>query len=928
MKIKSVLGHVRSVLAVLAACLWLGFTSNASVQVERLRCEYLDNPLGIDTPQPRLGWVLTSSERGQKQAAYQILVASSEAALKKSQGDMWDSGKVASDETTQIRYAGQALASRQACFWKVRSWDQAGKPAESKPARWEMGLLQPSDWGAKWIARTTDTNSQPAPLLRRAFSLDRKVKQARAYVCGLGYYELYLNGEKVGDHILDPGYTRYDRRALYVTYDVTDLLQRGPNAIGVILGNGWFNCHTKAVWNFHEAPWRAAPKLLLHLRVDYADGRSETIVSDASWKCATGPIVFDSIYGGETYDARLENPAWATAKCDDSKWEPVQLVAPPGEAVVRQQIGSDLAVVGALFHPPAWQLSAQMMPAIKVHETLKPAKVSEPKPGVFLFDIGQNLAGMAELHVKGPAGARVQMRYGERLAPDGTLDTRDIEQHVKKLGQEQQHQTDTYILKGSGKEEVYVSRFAYHGFQYVEVTGFPGRPTLDSLRARFIHSAVPPAGEFTCSSPLFNRINRAADWSFLSNLQGIPTDCPHREKNGWTGDAHLAAEQAQFNFFPVTVHQKWINDLGDEQKPTGQLPGIVPTSGWGYSWGNGPAWDSSFLLIPWYEYVYYGDTENFRRHYDGMKRYVDYFTTRAQGGIVKIGLNDWAPWKTKTEAGITDTAYYYVDTKIVARAAELLGNKADADKYTALAASIKAAFNQKFYHADTASYDNGSQTALSCALYQGLVEPANQARVLANLVTAVERANNHLDTGILGTKYLLNALLENGRADVACRMVAQKDQPSWGWWLEQGATTLWEQWNGSESRNHIMYGDVSAWFYKALGGIQPDPQAPGFKHFTVAPQVVGGLTSARASYDSIRGPIVSDWKVANGEFRLTLTIPANTTATVSLPIDGLVLEGGKSVAKSEGLKFLRTEGGRSVLEAGSGTYRFSGPLAQ
>ena len=368
--------------------------------------------------------------------------------------------------------------------------------------------------------------------------------------------------------------------------------------------------------------------------------------------------------------------------------------------------------------------------------------------------------------------------------------------------------------------------------------------------------------------------------------------------------------------------------MGDEQRPSGQLPGIVPTSGWGYSWGNGPAWDSAFLLIPYYEYVYYGDTENFRRHYDGMKRYVDYLTSRAKDGIVSIGLNDWAPWKTKTGAAITATAYYFVDTKIVALAAELLGKKDDARKYTELAAGIKAAFNRKFYHPDTGLYDNGSQTALSCALYQGLVDPKNQARVLKNLVAAVEKTNNHIDTGILGAKYLLNALLENGRSDVAYRMAAQKDQPSWGWWIEQGATTLWEQWNGTESRNHIMFGDISAWFYKALAGIQPDPQAPGFQHFFIAPHVLGDLTSARGQYDSIRGKIVSDWQVGNGEFRLALTIPANTTATVSLPVTGQVRESGKPVAEAEGVKSVRTDAERSVFEVGSGTYLFAGPLAQ
>lgn len=874
------------------------------LSVAKLRCEYLDNPLGLDARKPRLSWIVESAERGQTQTAYQIQVASGESKLASGEADLWDSGKVASGATAQIEYAGKALTSSLRCLWRVRVWDKDGQEsAWSDPARWEMGLLEPADWQAKWIARTTDTACQPAPMFRRVFELKEKPCRATAYVCGLGYFELSLNGAKVGDHLLDPGYTRFDKRALYVTQDVTDQLQAGKNALGVVLGTGWFNVHTKAVWNFHEAPWRAAPKLILQLRLEFPDGRVERVVSDESWKMATGPIVFDSIYGGETYDARLERTGWDTAGYADSDWQAAQVVA-----------------------GPAGQLSAQAMPPIRLDRLVKPVKCSEPKPGVFLFDFGLNLAGCAELKLSAPAGTRVEMKYGERLNPDGTLDTKDIGQHVRKLDPAQQYQTDTYIAKGAGVE-TWHSRFTYHGFQYVEMTGFPGQPTLDTLTGQFFHSDVPKAGVFECSNPLLNKIQQASLQAFLSNLQGIPTDCPHREKNGWTGDAHLAAEQAQFNFLPVAVHAKWIQDLGDEQQLDGRLPGIVPTSGWGYKWGNGPAWDSAFLLIPYYEYLYYGDTENLRRHYTGMKRYVDYLGTRAQDGVVKIGLNDWAPWKTKTDAAITDTAYWYVDTKIVALAAGLLGKKDEAAQYEKLAESIRFTFNQKFYRPDTGSYDNGSQTALSCAIYQGLVEPANRTRVLENLVAAVEKAENHIDTGILGAKYLLNALLENGRADVAYRMVAQKDQPSWGWWIEQGATTLWEQWNGTESRNHIMFGDVSAWFYKALAGINPDRAAPGFSHFVIKPQVLGDLTSARAEYDSIRGTIRSEWRVEGGRFQLKVTIPANTTATVSIPAKDVnsVTEGGKPAAEAAALKFLRMEADRAVFEAGSGEYAFTAP---
>jgi len=871
----------------------------------RLRCEYLENPLGIDTVAPRLSWIVESNERGQRQIGYQILVADTEEKLRASVGDLWDTGQVPSDQTLHIPYAGKPLTSYQRCFWKVRVWDKDGKPsAYSEPARWEMGLLSPRDWPGQWIGLTADTNATPAPMLRRTFKLGRNIKQARVYICGLGYYELHINGNRIGDHCLDPGYTRYDKRALYVTYDVTSALRQGANAIGVILGNGWYNVQTLAVWDFHKAPWRAAPKLYLQLRVEYADGYTETLVTDKQWKASTGPIVFNSIYGGETYDARLEKPGWDTAAYNDSDWLMAQVV-----------------------EPPQGKLAAQMMPPIKTDTVIKPANLTEPKPGVFVFDMGQNFAGYAELDVRGKAGHQVVMKYGERLGADGMIDRADIQQHVVKMGTNQQFQADTYILKGKGRE-TWHSRFVYHGFQYVEVTGFPGKPTLENLRGVFLHSAVPVVGEFECSNPLLNKIWRAGRWAYLSNLQGIPTDCPHREKNGWTGDAHLAAEQGLLNYAPAAVYAKWINDLGDEQRPTGELPGIVPTSGWGYKWGNGPAWDSAFLLIPLYLHEYCGDTQVLRNHYDGMKRYVDYLTSKAKDGIVDIGLNDWAPFETKTPADITSTGYYYRDARIVALAASLLGKEADALKYASLAAGIKQAFNRKFYHPANGLYGNGSQTSLSCALYQGLADPDVRPLVMSNLVANVEQRQGHLDAGILGAKYLLNALLENGRADLAYRIVSQKDLPSWGWWLEQGATTLWEQWNGSESRNHIMFGDISAWFYKALAGINLDPAAPAFRHIIIKPNVVGDLTSARATYDSIRGRIVSDWKVDPDGFHLSVTIPANATATISLPVSdpGKVTEGRASATTAAGVKSLGAKEGRAVFEVGSGTYQFATPL--
>ncbi|MCC7377710.1 MAG: glycoside hydrolase family 78 protein [Verrucomicrobiales bacterium] len=874
--------------------------AHAGLTPDGLRTEYLENPIGLDVRQPRLSWILTSSNRRQQQTAYQILVATRDDRLRSGKADLWDSGRVESGESLHIRYAGRPLDSRQTCWWKVRVWDQDGQESPwSAPAFWEMGLLQPGDWTAHWIGRDESLEDRPAPWLRRTFNLRGPVQRARVYVSGLGYYDLSINGHAVGDRMLDPAFTRYDRRVLYATHDVTRWLRPGKNCLGVVLGTGWFNCHTRAVWNFHQAPWRMSPRLLLQFHLDYSDGKTEVLVSDESWKIGASPTVFDSIYGGESYDAGLELPGWNTPSFKDSNWDNARNLA-----------------------APAGRLTAQRMPPIRLQAPIEPVAITEPAPGVYVVDFGKNIAGVAEITASGPAGLKVQWRYGERLTPDGRLDTRDIDQHIKSQGKDQAFQTDTYTLRGTGTERWH-ARFTYHGFQYIEVTGL--RPSRDTFRALPLHSEIPRTGTFVCSDDRLNQVQAAAQRSFLNNFQGLPTDCPHREKNGWTGDAHLAVEQANFNFLPVTVHAKWIQDLIDEQRPTGELPGIVPTSGWGYDWGNGPAWDSALMLIPKAAHTYFGDTDMFERHYDAMRRYVDYLTTKADHGIVAIGLNDWAPWKTQTPADITSTAYYYVDARTVAQAARLLGRDQDAARYDTLADEIRRAFNARFLHADTATYGNGSQTSLSCALYQDLVDPRLQPAVVDRLVEAVDRNAGHLDVGILGAKYLLNALLEHQRGDVAYRIVTQTNQPGWLWWIGQGATTLWEQWNGTESRNHIMFGDVSAWFYKAIAGINPDPLAPGFRHFTIKPHPFGDLTWARGEYQSIRGLIVSDWRRVDGVFRLRVTVPANTSATVFLPArpGARVREGRQEIGNSPDLRFLRQEGDRVVLEIGSGTYEFT-----
>lgn len=902
-----------------------------------LRCEYVTD--GVDTGHPRLGWQLTSSHRGERQTAYQILVASEESLLASNRADLWDTGKVASPQSALVPYNGKPLTSALHCFWKVRAWNQEGKPSEYSPvSHWTMGLLAPSDWHGKWIGATESTDYEPAPYFRHDFVLPesrrapalpdtatppiaptvatpatKQLKRATAYICGLGYYELHLNGKKVGDHVLDPGYTRYDRRALYVTYDVTQQLQPGSNTVGIVLGTGWENVHSKAVWYFDKAPWRAAPKALLEIRLEFTDGSTDRIVTDETWKTSPGPILYDSIYGGQTYDARRELPGWDSAGYNDRGWQPAHIVSPPGG-----------------------HLTAQPCPPIRVAARIKPVAIKEPKPGLFVFDMGQNFAGWAELTVAGPVGTRVTLRYGERLASDGTLDQSHIAQHQVKSALPPRFQTDEYILKGATpgsrqSREIWHAQFCYHGFQYVEVTGFPGRPTLDNLTGLFIHSDVGGAdrqADFDCSDPALTRLWRNTCISYLSNLQSIPTDCPHREKNGWTGDAHLAAEFGLLNFDSAGVYTKWINDLDDEQRPTGELPGIVPSSGWGYEWGNGPAWDSAFLLIPWYCYRYAGDPHLLTDHYAGIKRYVDYLTTRAKDHIVSIGLGDWVPYETQTPVEVTSTAYYYRDARIVAEVARLLGKTDDAKIYDALADAIKIAFNRAFFHPETAIYANGGQTSLSCALYQDLVPSDQHDAVVQSLVRAVERRNGHIDTGILGAKYILHALTDNGQAAVANTILTQKSAPGWLWWQEQGATTLWESWGGADSRNHIMFGDASAWLIETLAGITP--LEPGFAVARIQPHPTGSLTSAHARIHTLYGPLVSDWRIDPHTRAITLhvEIPVNSSAIVYVPTrpGAISMESGKPASRQPGIRPAPPEPGYEIFTVGSGKYTFTSSL--
>jgi len=718
-------------------------------------------------------------------------------------------------------------------------------------------------WQAQWIGRlgvclpNWEGPILPAPLFRSGFDVQGVVRCARLMMCGLGYYELYLNGRKVGDHVLDPTVTQYDRRVRYVTHSVETYLRPGENAVGVMLGNGWYNCHTPEVWHFDKASWRDYPKLLLQLELTFEDGHKMIFCSGPQWKVADGPILFDSLRNGETYDARLERAGWTLPDYDDSDWAPAGLVSGPGGI-----------------------LQEQLAPPCKVMETLEPRLVRELRPGVAVFDFGRNIVGWAQLRVSGAAGTEIVLRYGERLAEDGSVDQKHIGMYLR--GGD--CQTDRYILKGGGPEQ-WEPHFTYHGFQYVQVEGLPETPSHDNLRGRVVYTAFEQIGTFSCSNENLNRLQECTAAAYCGNFVGIPTDCPHREKNGWTGDAHLAAETGLMNFSAASAYREWLETMADTQRPSGQLPAIIPSTGWGFN-GTGPAWDSAFILIPWYLYLYTGDIRCIEQHYGAMKRYVDYCTSLSNGGILSFGLGDWCHVDSKrmVERDLPVTAYYYTDTLLISRFAGLLHRPDDQQVYARLAMMIREAFNRRFYKGD-GIYAKGEQTAMGCALQHGLVEEGEKSMVVSRLAEAVIANHYRPDFGILGAKFVPRALSDNGHADLAYRLITQPEYPGWVHWLSQGATTLWEDWAGVSSRNHIMFGDISAWMFQYLAGIQPDPDTPGFKHFIVSPHFPEGLDWVKAEYALPFGRIKASWKRSPQGVSLDLYVPDNTTAKLVMPVN-------------------------------------------
>jgi alpha-L-rhamnosidase len=1071
-------GVVMGVLLAMA----LSACAGSAPQPVGLRCEYLHDPLGIDAHRPRLSWVLEpvkTGVRGQRQSAYHILVASDPKELKRNHGDLWDSGKVASDQSIQVHYAGMPLTSERECFWKVKVWDENGQASKwSAVARWSMGLLSPSDWSAKWIgldgvdAGTTFTGASwiwfpegrpekeapvatryfrrafelppgravksarwlvagdnqftvfvngseagtggsfkavsefpvhellrpgknvlaasvknageapnpagfvgrlsmcfdsgetwvirtdaswrssgeefldwqktdyddstwlsarvlgepgmppwgevagpenrrlPARLLRKEFRVDQPVRRATVYLSGLGLSELFLNGAKVGDAVLSPALSEYEKRVFFVTHDVTSRLRKGANAIGVLLGNGRFYAPRGKVPT--DTRGYGFPKLLLQLRVEFADGSDSVLTSDESWRITDeGPICANNEYDGEEYDARREAAGWCRPGFDDGKWPAAGLVAPPGGA-----------------------LRGQMIPPLRVIETVRPIRLTQPQPGTWIYDLGQNLVGWCRLRVSGPAGTSVTLRHAETLKPDGTLYLDNI--RSAKV-------TDIYTLKGKGRE-VYEPRFTYHGFRYVEVRGFPGKPDLSCLEGRVVHDDLEPAGAFSCSNPLLNRIYTNIVWGVRGNYRSLPTDCPQRdERQGWLGDRSAESKGETYLFNTAPLYSKWVQDMADAQKPSGSVPDVCPAYWPIYS--DNVTWPSSTVIIPASLREQYGDNTVIETHYSSAKKWMDYISTFVTNGIIsRDSYGDWCvppedpklihsndPART-TDPALLATAYLFYDATLMARYAAHLGRRADERYFSEFAAKLKAAFNARFFNAEKGYYDNGTQTSCVLPLAFGLVPEGQAERVFAHLVRKISlETSNHIGTGLIGGQFLMRVLSEHGRPDLAYTIATQRTYPSWGYMVEKGATTIWELWNGDtadpamNSGNHVMLvGDLVIWLYEHVAGIKPDPEKPGFKHILMRPEPVGDLRWAKATHRSPYGLISSEWERDGGKFRWKIKIPVNTTATVFVPATGaeLVRQSGRRVDRAAGVKFIGMKEGRAVYRVGSGDYSF------
>lgn len=920
----------------------------------KLFVEHTESPLAVSTNKPRFSWTVRMTGRARSQSAYRVRVATRTDLLTSGTPDLWDSGKVESSQSAHVAYDGLSLSSNMDCHWCVEIWDEQGESTGvSEPAYFGTALLDSSDWKAQWIGMgdPNEPTCDPAlfqhgglppevkaiepddraPMLRKSFPITKVVQRARVYVCGLGLGELRLNGEKVGDDVLSTPRTEFCKQVVYNTYDVKSRLRMGSNALGLLLGNGWFNAHKK-YWGWQKQ-WYGSPRGIVQLMIDYEDGTTECVVSDDSWHGAWSPITNNCIYDGEVYDARLEQDGWDRGDFDDDGWAAAHVVPEPS------------GVLTPLRHEPN-----------KVVERFRPVSMSEPSPGVYVYDMGKNMTGWVRISIKGgQVGDQVTLRYGEQRHPDGSLNAASSNAAL---------QRDICILRGSDKE-CYEPRFTYHGFQYVEVTGYPGKPDLDSLEACFVRTAVKETGSFSCADDLINKIHACTVQSQKCNIQmGVPTDDTQRpERLGWAGDVWSFAEECFYNLCSPRVYAKWITDCCDQQDDDGMIGMIVPQAGP----EEDLVWSAAFFFVPWWHYVFYGDRRILEDNYSYMQRYLSYlektgvrevetmpseaimaklryhcpreerFPSEAEHGYLQIA--QWGDHLAVHEGGsgfrknqplCIATTFYHADVKIMEKIATVLGYQEDVDRYQKLAGKIKDAFNARFYDAGSGYYDIGCQSAQAWALAFDLVEDDNRDAVAMYLNSSVNHRQRRFSTGYAGTKWAVRAIADTGRNDIIWTRAITTDYPSWGYMLRDPArTTITENWMGQGgSLCHTTLGAaIDEWFYKDLVGIRPDPDAPGFAHIIIQPYMPADLPWAKAALETVRGEIAVSWKHDGTSASLEISIPANSTATVRIPAKKeQISESDLALSDADGVQAYKETSSKTEVEIGSGLYVFCFPL--
>ncbi len=866
-----------------------------------LTVNYLKNPCGIDE-NPKFSYKIATGKRGGAQKSYQVTVK--EALSGKT---VWDSGVVESTNQLFIPYAGEKLTPITKYEYQITVTleDDSAAGAEGSFVTGKLG----TKWDGKWITARyvrREPDAFPAQYMRKTFELGKKVKAAYLAICGLGYFESYINGKKTGTDVLSPAFTRYDEESMYLVYDVADLLTEGKNAMGVILGNGWYNCFAEDPWNTRAATWKHLPKVISELHITYEDGTTEKICSEPiTWKANKGPITFNGIRNGEYYDARLELGNWTEADYDDSEWHPTKIMKSPGGLLI-----------------------AMEMEPIRVR-CIIPAKKMWKSENGYVFDIGQNQAGVGRFKIRGAAGTEVKFRYSDVLKDNGEIDQGPIGGFVRSG----EFQTDKYIKKSDEIEE-WNPIFTYHGFQYVEITGLTEEPMLSDVSAMTLCTDVADIGTFHCSDPLLDRVQHLCRWATISNLHSVPTDCPHREKNGWTGDVSLSSEQMLTNFGMRAMLTKWSRDMRTSQRPAGQIPCVVPSTGWGYYGLMGPDWSSALINVPYNIYLYNGDVEILRKNYDAIKRNCDFMETMTVDYTLDYGTGDWcAPFEGpaigknmgayKCPTEVSDTGFFYNAAKTVVKMAKMFGEKEDEEYYSELAANIRRVFREKFYDAKECNVFGNCQTATATMLYFGLYDTEEERVGLLNrLIKQIEEQDWHLDFGVLGNKFVMHSLGSMGEGNVGHRMLAQRTFPGCQRWIDLGATTLWECWNGGGSHNHHMFSDVSSFLYKYVGGISPDVEEPGFVHTILRPSVDCGMESAIASHESMYGEVLCDWAKKEGKLTISIKIPFGCHATLYLPTNyaETLTENGTPISEIGTVTVTEKE---CAIELISGEYSFA-----